>query len=96
MYHDSKRHTLWFRIVFDSSPGDATHMFSLYKGLGPGEAPVAGVGDGAYFDGLNNLHVRKGSVWFNLVGGSADGDPPPEGLDRPRFIALARAVLGKL
>jgi hypothetical protein len=78
--------TLLFRIYFDPSAGDATGLFAKLKMFYSPPTPVAGVGDEAYFDPGNGLHVRKGNVRYFLEGSPKNA----------QLQALATAVAGKL
>lgn len=77
---------LLFRIYFDPSPDAATQLFAQLKMFYNPPKPVSGVGDEAYFDSRNGLHVRKGNVRYFLQGsGSAD-----------RLTELAQVVAKRL
>jgi hypothetical protein len=57
---------LWFRAYVDPSASAAADLFAqLSKYYGPPTA-VTGLGDEAYFDKANALHVRKGKVRFYI------------------------------
>ncbi len=58
-------HQLLFRIYADPSPADATALFARLKQFyGAGSTSVAGIGDEAYMDKDQAIHVRKGKVRF--------------------------------
>ncbi len=58
--------TLLFRVYFDPSATAATDLFAKLKMFYQPPAPVAGIGDEAYFDPRLGLHARKGNVRFFL------------------------------
>jgi hypothetical protein len=85
-HYQSASGELLFRIYFDPSPDAATKLFAQLKMFYSPPKPVAGLGDEAYFDSRNGLHVRKGNVRFFLQGsGSQD-----------QLVELARVMAKKL
>lgn len=78
--------TLLFRIYFDSSTEVATGLFNQLKMFFPPESSPSGLGDDAYFDRHDGLHVRKGNVRFFL-----SGHP-----NNAQLQALAALIAGRL
>lgn len=74
---------LLFRIYFDPSVDEATRLFAQLKMFYSPPKPVPGLGDDAYFDPKQGLHVRKGNVRYFLQGSGSE--------DRLRDLALVVA-----
>lgn len=66
--YKSGRDGLQFRIYFDPSTDGAKTLFNELKGFFPKKNAPPGLGDDAYFDDDNGLHVLKGNVRFYLIG----------------------------
>jgi hypothetical protein len=80
-----------FRVYFDVSAAQATDLHTRLKMFyGPGSTPAT-VGDEAYVDKNNAIHVRKGNVRYFLS--ISRGDTPS---GRKQILALAALVAGKL
>jgi hypothetical protein len=62
----AKGSKLWFRAYVDPSPAAAAELFARLSKFYGSQTPVAGLGDGAYFDEQHALHVRKGKLRFYL------------------------------
>lgn len=78
--------TLFFRIYFDASPDAATALFNQLKMFYPAVSSPSGLGDDAYFDKGNGLHVRKGNVRFFLSGHPSNA----------QLQAMAAIIAGKV
>lgn len=85
-HYASGSHELLFRIYFDPSADEATSLFAKLRMFYSPPTPVSGVGDEAYFDARNGLHIRKGNVRYFL-----SGSP-----NNSQLQALATLVAGKL
>jgi hypothetical protein len=85
-HYTSDSHELLFRIYFDPSTDEATSLFAKLKMFYSPPTPVSGVGDEAYFDARNGLHVRKGNVRYFFTGKPTNA----------QLQALATIVAGKL
>jgi hypothetical protein len=66
--YESGRDELLFRVYFDPSADQATSLFAKLKTFFGAGTPVPGVGDEAYLDSQDGLHVRKGNVRYFLTG----------------------------
>ena len=78
---------LLFRIYVDPSPSESTDLFARLKAFyGTGSTSVSGIGDEAYLDKDQGLHVRKGKIRYFLGGAGT----PKQKND------LAASVAGKL
>jgi hypothetical protein len=84
--YSSGSHELLFRIYFDPSTDDTTSLFAKLKMFYSPPTPVPGVGDEAYFDPHNGLHIRKGNIRYFLPGKPSNA----------QLRALATLVAGKL
>lgn len=80
---------LLFRIYFDNSPAQASDLHARLKLFYSPATPVSGVGDEAYFDPKNAIHVRKGNVRYYLQLGKGASTVKP-------IEELAALVAGKL
>jgi hypothetical protein len=82
---------LLFRVYFDASAAQATDLHARLKTFfGKGSTP-ASVGDEAYVDQNDAIHVRKGNVRYFLT--VSHGDMP---MGRKQIIALAALVAEEL
>lgn len=80
-----------FRVYFDVSEAQATDLHARLKMFfGEGSAP-ASVGDEAYIDKNDAIHVRKGNVRYFVS--ITHGDTPN---GRKEILALAALVAGAL
>jgi hypothetical protein len=71
--YQSKSGNLLFRAYVDPSSAAATELFAKLKAFfGSGSTSVPGLGDEAYVDASQGLHVRKGKVRFFLSGSATD------------------------
>jgi hypothetical protein len=60
---------LFFRVYVDPSPSASADLFAKLKTyFGKGSTEVSGLGDEAYIDKDQGLHVRKGKVRYFLNG----------------------------
>lgn len=75
-----------FRIYFDSNSDVATGLFNQLKMFYPAVSSPSGIGDDAYLDKRNGLHVRKGNVRFFLSGRPTNA----------QLQAMASVIAGKL
>ena len=67
--YESGGHSLLFRVYVDPSPSASADLFARLKMyFGSGSTTVSGVGDEAYLDKGQGLHVRKGKVRYFLDG----------------------------
>jgi hypothetical protein len=58
-----------FRVYVDPSPSASADLFAKLKSyFGEGSTAVSGIGDEAYLDKDQRLHVRKGKVRYFLDG----------------------------
>lgn len=78
--------SLMFRIYFDSNSDVATGLFNQLKMFYPAVSSPSGIGDDAYLDKRNGLHVRKGNVRFFLSGRPTNA----------QLQAMASVIAGKL
>jgi hypothetical protein len=65
-YLSKSGNKLWFRAYVDSSPSEAADLFAKLSKFYGTPKPVKGLGDEAYFDQEDALHVRKGKVRFYI------------------------------
>jgi hypothetical protein len=65
-YLSKSGNKLWFRAYVDSSPSEAAELFTKLSKFYGTPKPVKGLGDEAYFDQEDALHVRKGKVRFYI------------------------------
>jgi hypothetical protein len=80
-----------FRVYFDVSAAQATDLHARLKMFfGKGSTP-ASVGDEAYIDKNDAIHVRKGNVRYFVS--ISHGDTPS---GRKQILALAALVAGEL
>ena len=80
-----------FRIYFDNSAAQATDLHARLKMYYGTDSTPANVGDEAYIDRNNAIHVRKGNVRYFLT--ISHGDTPSV---RKHILALAALVAGEL
>jgi hypothetical protein len=89
----AKGSKLWFRVYFDPSASVAADVFSRFSKLYGKPAPVAGLGDEAYFDQSHGIHVRKGKVRFYINLDPIDNFTPAV---EKQLKDLAGDVIGRL
>ena len=80
-----------FRVYFDVSAAQATDLHARLKMFFGKDSAPANVGDEAYVDRNDAIHVRKGNVRYFLAighGGTPSG--------RKQILALAALVAGEL
>jgi hypothetical protein len=80
-----------FRVYFDASAAQAADLHTRLKMFFGKDSTAANVGDEAYVDKNDAIHVRKGSARYFLSishGGTPDG--------RKQVLALATLVAGEL
>ena len=80
-----------FRVYFDVSSAQATDLHARLKTFFGNDSTPAKVGDEAYIDRNNAIHVRKGNVRYFLTishGETTSG--------RKQLLALATLVAGEL
>jgi hypothetical protein len=80
-----------FRVYFDVSAAQATDLHMRLKMFFGKDSTPANVGDEAYVDRNNAVHVRKGNVRYFLTishGGTPSG--------RKQILALAALVAGEM
>jgi hypothetical protein len=80
-----------FRVYFDVSAAQATDLHTRLKTFFGKDSTPATVGDEAYVDRNDAIHVRKGNVRYFLTishGGTPSG--------RKQILALAALVAGEL
>ena len=71
--YPSKNDYLLFRAYVDPSPAASAELFAKLKNFfGRGSTAVAGIGDEAYLDAHQGLHVRKGKVRFFISAKAAN------------------------
>ena len=87
----SGRDQVLFRVYFDVSAAQATDLHARLKMFFGKDSTSATVGDEAYVDGNNAIHVRKGNVRYFLS--ISHGDTPS---GRKQILALAALVAGEL
>ena len=80
-----------FRVYFDGSPAQATDLHTRLKTIFGKDGTPANVGDEAYVDKGDAIHVRKGNVRYFLT--ISHGDTPS---GRKQLLALAALVSGEL
>ncbi len=80
-----------FRLYFDGSVAQATELHMRLKMFFGRDSTPANVGDEAYIDGENAIHVRKGNTRYFLAIGHGD---TPSG--RKQILALAALIAGEL
>jgi hypothetical protein len=80
-----------FRVYFDGSPAQATDLHTRLKTIFGKDSTPANVGDEAYVDKGDAIHVRKGNVRYFLT--ISHGDTPS---GRKQLLALAALVAGEL
>lgn len=90
--YPAKGSKLWFRAYVDPSASAAADLFAKLGKFYSPQAPVASLGDEAYFDPQHALHVRKGKVRFYLNLEPVDSAPTVE----KRLTDLASRVAGRL
>jgi hypothetical protein len=80
-----------FRMYFDGSAAQATDLHARLKSFFGKDSTPATVGDEAYVDKGDAIHVRKGNVRYFLS--ISHGDTPS---GRAQILALAALVAGEL
>jgi hypothetical protein len=80
-----------FRVYFDASAAQATDLHTRLKAFFGKDSTPANVGDEAYVDKGDAIHVRKGNVRYFLT--ISHGDTPS---GRKQILALAALVAGEL
>jgi hypothetical protein len=80
-----------FRVYFDVSAAQATDLHTRLKNFFGKDSTPANVGDEAYVDKNDAIHVRKGNVRYFLT--ISHGDTPS---GRKQILALAALVAGEL
>jgi hypothetical protein len=85
--NDPRDRKLFFRAYVDPSPAAAADLFARLAKFSGKATPVAGLGDEAYFDKDQGLHVRKGKVRFYLT---------MDDFDEKQLKDLASRVVGQL
>lgn len=80
-----------FRVYFDVSAAQATELHSRLKMFFGKDSTPANVGDEAYVDKNDAIHVRKGNVRYFLS--ISHGDTPN---GRKQILALAVLLAGEL
>jgi hypothetical protein len=80
-----------FRVYFDASAAQATDLHTRLKTFFGKDSTPANVGDKAYLDRNDAIHVRKGNVRYFLT--ISHGDTPS---GRKQILALAALVAGEL
>ena len=80
-----------FRVYFDVSAAQATDLHSRLKMFFGKDSAPSNVGDEAYVDKNDAIHVRKGNVRYFLS--ISHGDTPS---GRKQILALAALVAGEL
>ena len=80
-----------FRVYFDVSAAQATDLHARLKMFFGKDSTPANVGDEAYVDRKDAIHVRKGNVRYFLT--IRHGDTPG---GRKEILALAALVAGEL
>lgn len=88
-YSSKGNSQLLFRIYFDRSVDEATGLHAKLKIFYSPPTPVS-VGDEAYFDPHNSIHVRKGNVRYYLSLGNG------RAAAQKQITALATQVAGRL
>jgi hypothetical protein len=82
---------LLFRVYFDATAAQATDLHTRLKMFYGKDSPPATVGDEAYIDKNDAIHVRKGNVRYFLS--ISHGDTPS---GRKQILALAALIAGEL
>jgi hypothetical protein len=80
-----------FRVYFDASAAQATDLHTRLKMFFGKDSTPATVGDEAYVDKADAIHVRKGNVRYFITlshGDTTNG--------RKQLLALATLVAGEL
>jgi hypothetical protein len=90
-YTGGGEHHVLFRIYFDVSAAQATDLHARLKMFFGSDSTPATVGDEAYIDRNNAIHVRKGNVRYFLT--IPHGDTPN---GRTQLLALAALVAREL
>jgi len=80
-----------FRVYFDASAAQATDLHTRLKMYFGKDSSPATVGDEAYVDKNDAIHVRKGNVRYFLT--ISHGDTPS---GRKQILTLAALVAGEL
>lgn len=80
-----------FRVYFDVSAAQATDLHTRLKNFFGKDSTPANVGDEAYVDKNDAIHVRKENVRYFLT--ISHGDTPS---GRKQILALAALVAGEL
>jgi hypothetical protein len=80
-----------FRVYFDASAAQATDLHTRLKMYFGKDSTPATVGDEAYVDKNDAIHVRKGNVRYFLT--ISHGDTPS---GRKQILTLAALVAGEL
>ena len=80
-----------FRVYFDTSAAQATDLHTRLKMFFGKDSTPATVGDEAYVDKNDAIHVRKGNVRYFLT--ISHGDTPS---GRKQILTLAALVAGEL
>ena len=80
-----------FRVYFDVSSAQATDLHTRLKLFYGKDSSPANVGDEAYVDRNDAIHVRKGNVRYFLT--ISHGDTPT---GQKQTLALAALIAGKL
>ncbi len=80
-----------FRVYFDASAAQATELHARLKMFFGKGSTSASVGDEAYVDRSDAIHVRKGNVRYFLT--ISHGNTPG---GREQILALAAQVAGEL
>ena len=92
-YHAKNGSQLWFRIYVDPSPVAAADLFSRLSKFYGTPKPVKGLGDEAYFDQEDAIHVRKGKVRFYI---NLSPMPTFNPTAEKQIRSLASLIAGKL
>ncbi|HKF21412.1 MAG TPA: hypothetical protein VKE93_07580 [Candidatus Angelobacter sp.] len=92
-YLSKSGNKLWFRAYVDSSPSEAADLFAKLSKFYGTPKPVKGLGDEAYFDQEDALHVRKGKVRFYINLSTMQTFNPAK---QKQIRALANLVAGRL
>jgi hypothetical protein len=90
-FFKSGGHQLWLRVYVDPSPAASTELFARLKQFyGAGSTDVSGLGDEAYLDKQQAIHVRKGKVRYYI--NQSESTPTRE----QNVKTLATQVAGQL
>jgi hypothetical protein len=87
----SGQDSVLFRVYIDASAAQATDLHARLKTFFGKDSTSASVGDEAYIDKKDAIHVRKGNVRYFLA--ISHGDTPT---GRKQILALAALVAGEL